>query len=75
MKLLTKYAMESTNRMYNRLVHHCFNTCVTGFRSKSLDKQESHCVETCAQRYIKVTQRVGLRFAEHNNSAAAIPQQ
>ncbi|KAL3774382.1 hypothetical protein HJC23_012158 [Cyclotella cryptica] len=32
--------------------------------SLSLDKYESSCVEHCAERYIKMTQRVGLRFAE-----------
>lgn len=51
--------------MYNNLVYKCFDNCVTGFRSKTLDKGETACVEQCASRYIKLTQRVGLRFAEH----------
>lgn len=51
--------------MYNRVVERCFNTCVTGFRSKTLGKSEVTCVEQCADRYIKMTQRVGLRFAEY----------
>jgi mitochondrial import inner membrane translocase subunit TIM9 len=51
--------------MYNNLVERCFETCVTSFRSKALDKSETSCVEQCASRYIKMTQRVGLRFAEH----------
>ena len=51
--------------MYNSLVHRCFDACVTSFRSKSLDKHEITCVEHCAGRYVKMTQRVGLRFAEH----------
>jgi len=51
--------------MYNNLVARCFDGCVTSFRSKALDKSEISCVEQCASRYIKMTQRVGLRFAEH----------
>lgn len=51
--------------MYNNVVSRCFDGCVSGFRSKSLDKSEVKCVEQCAGRYIKMTQRVGLRFAEH----------
>ncbi|KAL3765330.1 hypothetical protein ACHAWO_010019 [Cyclotella atomus] len=50
--------------LYNNLVSKCFTNCVTSFRSKSLDKYETSCVENCAERYIKMTQRVGLRFAE-----------
>ena len=51
--------------MYNNLVNRCFDQCVTSFRSKTLDKGEINCVEQCASRYVKMTQRVGLRFAEH----------
>ena len=38
---------------------------MSSFRSKTLDKSEISCLENCAGRYIKMTQRVGLRFAEH----------
>jgi import inner membrane translocase subunit TIM9 len=51
--------------MYNNLVERCFDACVSSFRSKALDKSETACVEQCASRYVKMTQRVGLRFAEH----------
>ena len=51
--------------MYNGLVERCFDGCVSTFRSKTLDKSEISCVENCAARYVKMTQRVGLRFAEH----------
>jgi hypothetical protein len=54
-----------TRSMYNALVERCFDGCVTSFRSKTMDGSESVCVENCAARYIKMTQRVGLRFAEH----------
>lgn len=51
--------------MYNSLVEKCFAGCVSSFRSKTLDKKEISCAENCAARYVKMTQRVGLRFAEH----------
>ena len=50
--------------MYNTLTERCFTTCVSSFRSKTLDKGETTCIANCAERYIKMTQRVGLRFAE-----------
>ena len=51
--------------MYNGIVERCFNSCVHSFKSKSIDKYETTCVENCASRYIKMGQRVGLRFAEN----------
>ena len=38
----------STCSMYNNLVVRCFDSCVTSFRSKTLDKSELLCVDNCA---------------------------
>ena len=38
------------------------------FKSKSLDTKEDECICKCAEKYIKLTQRVGFRFAEHQAS-------
>uniref|UniRef100_A0A7S2HI50 Mitochondrial import inner membrane translocase subunit n=1 Tax=Helicotheca tamesis TaxID=374047 RepID=A0A7S2HI50_9STRA len=65
MKKLEQMQMKDSLTMYNNLVERCFTTCVNSYRSKTLDKWETSCVENCASRYIKMTQRVGLRFAEH----------
>mmetsp|Transcript_51173 Transcript_51173/g.147698 ORF Transcript_51173/g.147698 Transcript_51173/m.147698 type:complete len:98 (+) Transcript_51173:148-441(+) len=65
MKHLEHMQLKDSLTMYNNLVERCFEGCVSSFRSKTLDKHESSCVENCAARYIKMTQRVGLRFAEH----------
>jgi import inner membrane translocase subunit TIM9 len=65
MKEMEQMQLKDSLGMYNNVVARCFDTCVTGFRSKALDKGEISCVEQCAGRYIKMTQRVGLRFAEH----------
>ncbi len=42
-----------------------------GFNSKNLTDSESQCVEKCTDKYMKLTQRVGFRFAEYQ----AIKQQ
>ncbi|KAK1735089.1 Tim9 family protein [Skeletonema marinoi] len=65
MKNMEQMQMKDSLVMYNTLVERCFGTCISSFRSKSLDKYETTCMENCASRYIKMTQRVGLRFAEH----------
>ncbi|KAK9170486.1 hypothetical protein Syun_002626 [Stephania yunnanensis] len=57
-------------RMYNTLVERCFNDCVDSFRRKSLDKQEETCVRRCAEKFLKHSMRVGMRFAELNQGAA-----
>jgi import inner membrane translocase subunit TIM9 len=65
MRHLEHMQLKDSLAMYNNLVERCFEGCVSSFRSKTLDKSETACVENCAARYVKMTQRVGLRFAEH----------
>jgi import inner membrane translocase subunit TIM9 len=67
--------MKDSLEMYNRLVEKCFGECVHSFRSKSLDKKETDCVKHCSEKYIKLTQRVGLRFAEQQALAQQKQQQ
>lgn len=57
-------------RMYNSLVERCFTDCVDTFRRKTLDKQEETCVKRCAEKFLKHSMRVGMRFAELNQGAA-----
>lgn len=57
-------------RMYNSLVERCFNDCVDTFKHKSLQKQEETCVRRCAEKFLKHSMRVGMRFAELNQGAA-----
>mmetsp|Transcript_21529 Transcript_21529/g.32051 ORF Transcript_21529/g.32051 Transcript_21529/m.32051 type:complete len:98 (-) Transcript_21529:214-507(-) len=65
MKNLEQMQLKDSLAMYNNLVSRCFDNCVSSFRSKTLDRGEVSCTEHCAARYVKMTQRVGLRFAEH----------
>ncbi|KAD3336428.1 hypothetical protein E3N88_31947 [Mikania micrantha] len=64
------YSAGSGLRMYNTLVERCFTDCVDTFRRKTLDKQEETCVRRCAEKFLKHSMRVGLRFAELNQGAA-----
>ncbi|MCL7051941.1 hypothetical protein MKW94_019360 [Papaver nudicaule] len=57
-------------RMYNSLVERCFVDCVDTFRRKSLDKQEESCIRRCAEKFLKHSMRVGMRFAELNQGTA-----
>lgn len=51
--------------MYMDLVERCFDTCVSNFRSKHMDKYEVSCTENCSERYIKLANRAGIRFQEY----------
>ncbi|KAL6133234.1 hypothetical protein ACLB2K_056673 [Fragaria x ananassa] len=57
-------------KMYNSLVESCFNDCVDSFTRKSLTKQEETCVRRCAEKFLKHSMRVGMRFGELNQGAA-----
>lgn len=73
MRSLETMQMKDSLKMYNNLVEQCFAHCVASFRSKALDKKEDECICRCAEKYIKLTQRVGFRFAEHQAAQGAAP--
>ena len=68
--ILPSSLLHCSLRMYNTLVERCFTDCVDTFRRKTLDKQEETCVRRCAEKFLKHSMRVGLRFAELNQGAA-----
>ena len=51
--------------MYTSLVQRYFDSCVTSYKSKTLDSYETDCLENCASKFIKMTARTGMRFQEH----------
>ncbi|TKY63276.1 Mitochondrial import inner membrane translocase subunit Tim9 [Spatholobus suberectus] len=57
-------------RMYNSLVERCFKECVNTFYRKSLTKQEETCVLRCAQKFLRLSMQVGLRFSDLNQGAS-----
>lgn len=52
--------------MYSNLVQRCFDDCVNDFTTKSLQSKEEGCVMKCVDKYIKGSERLGLRFQEQN---------
>lgn len=37
-----------------------------GFRTKNLEDQEGKCISQCAEKFMKMTQRVGFRMTEYH---------
>ncbi|KAG2670171.1 mitochondrial import inner membrane translocase subunit Tim9 [Juglans microcarpa x Juglans regia] len=68
--MIDQLQIRDSLRMYNSLVERCFNDCVDNFKHKSLQKQEETCVQRCAEKFLKHSMRVGMRFAELNQGAA-----
>lgn len=69
MRHLEDQQMKDSLKMYNNLVESCFDKCVMvgwggNFTSKNLSDTESKCINTCGNKFMKLTQRVGFRFAE-----------
>merc|ERR1712093_282916 len=75
---LNEMQVQESMNTYNGLVERCFNECVTGFRSKSLEASEKECVEHCVGKFMQFSQRVAQRFQEKNmqlqNAQGAPPQ-
>lgn len=59
--------MKQGIQMQLKLATECFNECVHTFNSKLCSKDESKCIENCADRYIALSQRVGKRYQEYQN--------
>ncbi|XP_010520276.1 PREDICTED: mitochondrial import inner membrane translocase subunit TIM9-like [Tarenaya hassleriana] len=68
--MIDQLQLRDSLRMYNSLVERCFNDCVDNFTRKTLQKQEETCVMRCAEKFLKHTMRVGMRFAELNQNQA-----
>ncbi|CAJ1933119.1 unnamed protein product [Sphenostylis stenocarpa] len=68
--MMEQLQIRDSLRMYNALVERCFTDCVDTFKHKSLQKQEETCVRRCAEKFLKHSMRVGMRFAELNQGAA-----
>ncbi|KAL1323829.1 hypothetical protein HN51_034063 [Arachis hypogaea] len=67
--MMEQVQIRDSLRMYNSLVEKCFTDCVDTFKHKSLQKQEETCVKRCAEKFLKHSMRVGMRYAELNQGA------
>ncbi|KAL7419009.1 protein transporter tim9 [Cryptotrichosporon argae] len=71
-KVIEKKQMQDFMRLYSGLVERCFSACAQDFTTKALTGAESTCVQNCADKFLKHSERIGARFAEFN--AATTPR-
>ncbi|NXN82770.1 TIM9 translocase, partial [Bombycilla garrulus] len=51
---------------YNKLTENCFVDCIKDFTSRDVKPEEITCAENCLQKYLKMTQRISMRFQEYH---------
>uniref|UniRef100_A0A8D1QWM1 Mitochondrial import inner membrane translocase subunit n=1 Tax=Sus scrofa TaxID=9823 RepID=A0A8D1QWM1_PIG len=51
---------------YNKLTETCFLDCVKDFTTREVKPEENTCSEHCLQKYLKMTQRISMRFQEYH---------
>ncbi|KAH3660497.1 hypothetical protein OGAPHI_007083 [Ogataea philodendri] len=61
-----KEQQEFQKILYTNLVDRCFNDCVNDFTSSKLSTKEDTCLNKCAEKFLKHSERVGSRFQEQN---------
>jgi len=49
---------------YNKLSEVCFADCIWDFTSRKISGKENQCALNCAEKYLKMNQRVSTRFQE-----------
>lgn len=47
---------------YNKLSEICFADCVWDFTSRKVSKDEDRCSQNCAEKYLRMNQRINTRF-------------
>ncbi|KAJ1370483.1 hypothetical protein KIN20_032211 [Parelaphostrongylus tenuis] len=47
---------------YNNVTEQCFGACVNDLTARSITEKEEKCSINCLDKYLKMTQRVSLRF-------------
>jgi len=49
---------------YNKLSEVCFNDCIWDFTSRKVSSGENNCALNCAEKFLKMNQRISTRFQE-----------
>ncbi|KAH9442246.1 hypothetical protein Pst134EA_027961 [Puccinia striiformis f. sp. tritici] len=65
-RLIEQKQMKDFLKLYSSLVERCFTSCCQDFTSRALSSKEESCVNNCADKFLKHSERVGSRFSEHN---------
>ncbi|CAB4012204.1 Mitochondrial import inner membrane translocase subunit Tim9 [Paramuricea clavata] len=56
--------IQSFLQSYNKLSELCFMDCIQDFTNRTISSNENGCVMNCAEKYLKMTQRLTLRLQE-----------
>ncbi|KAF4659579.1 hypothetical protein FOL47_007515 [Perkinsus chesapeaki] len=72
---MQRLQMRDSMNTYNNMVNRCFSTCVRSFNEKKVNGEEIDCTKRCVQKFVMYSQRVALRFAEHNAEQSKILQE
>ncbi|VDO57863.1 unnamed protein product [Haemonchus placei] len=57
---------------YNNVTEQCFGACINDMTTRTVSEKEEKCSTNCLDKYLKMTQRVSLRFQEHQLLSADI---
>uniref|UniRef100_A0A1I7XFQ5 Zf-Tim10_DDP domain-containing protein n=1 Tax=Heterorhabditis bacteriophora TaxID=37862 RepID=A0A1I7XFQ5_HETBA len=49
---------------YNNVTEQCFGACINDMTSRTVSEKEEKCSSNCLDKFLKMTQRVSLRFQE-----------
>lgn len=49
---------------YNKLSEVCFNDCIWDFTTRKVSRGEDTCALNCAEKFLKMNQRISSRFQE-----------
>ncbi|KGL86539.1 Mitochondrial import inner membrane translocase subunit Tim9, partial [Charadrius vociferus] len=52
-------------RTYGKLTENCFLDCIKGFTSREVKPEEMTCSVHGLQKYLKMAQRISMRFQEY----------
>jgi import inner membrane translocase subunit TIM9 len=69
-KVLTEYIIfvfkiKEFIKQYNKIAELCFNDCINDFTTRKILNSEDACTTNCLEKYLKMNQRISMRFQEH----------
>ncbi|XP_076447049.1 mitochondrial import inner membrane translocase subunit Tim10 B-like [Babylonia areolata] len=60
--------MKEFLELYNRIAHHCFDSCISNFSHSTASGDETSCIDTCVNKFLNYNQRHMMVFVEHQNN-------
>ncbi|NXW45883.1 TIM9 translocase, partial [Nyctiprogne leucopyga] len=53
-------------RIHNRFAENCFLCCIRDFTIREVKAEDMTCSDRCLQKYLKMTQRISMRFQKYH---------